>query len=600
MDNEQIGTTAVIRVISTTNRLKAFINSGDKEPSFDGGIYIYDNEKYLKENIKRVAVQVKGKGIKSKIQRQIKYPISIIDLENYKKNGGVMFFVVYFDKDTGETKQIYYAALLPFRIKEIIKNNQGNSKTVNVRFKKFPDDEQEITELFLYFYDNAQRQVSFVDKETPSILELKNQGILESISFSYMNLDKDDDVLKYPQIFDGKELYLYANIKGGMLPVPVEYYEEISQVQMRTSDSVDISVNGIVYYTSVIKTITAKEIIINIGTSVTIITPNTSEIKNQSDLKIKVRVKLNGNLNQRISSLEFLIAMFKYKYFEMGGYKFPAKFSNDELNKINTSEFPALLDSYKRALKALNKLNVDKPLDIEAMNLDDFRRLNLLIGAVEKGVPIKATDNNLSFVVNYNIANIRLLMSCKKVGYCSYEIEDFFNKQVDVCYHVNDEHISTSQYAPLDKDDFLSVDNLNLQNIINDYKRIVPNEMLIESGNNLMLEMLKAFDASLNEKYLVAANSMLEWLENNSNFIDKTIIMINKYQILRRKRKLSASEKRDLYMIYDNSKEPKYKIGALILLDEFDEAQKILDTLQGENKKNFMTYPIFKFYNARN
>ena len=47
MDYEQLGTTAVIHAVSKTDRLKAFVNSGDKEPSFDGSIYIYDNNKRI-------------------------------------------------------------------------------------------------------------------------------------------------------------------------------------------------------------------------------------------------------------------------------------------------------------------------------------------------------------------------------------------------------------------------------------------------------------------------------------------------------------------------------------------------------------------------
>ena len=63
MDYEQLATTAVIAAVSKTSRLRAFINSGDKEPSFDGNIYICDNDRVTKENIKRVSVQVKGKGV---------------------------------------------------------------------------------------------------------------------------------------------------------------------------------------------------------------------------------------------------------------------------------------------------------------------------------------------------------------------------------------------------------------------------------------------------------------------------------------------------------------------------------------------------------
>lgn len=597
MDNEQIGTSAVIAAISKTKRLKAFVNSGDKEPSFDGGIYIYDNENYSKENIKRVAVQVKGKGVKSKIKDTIKYPISLIDLENYQKNGGVMFFVVYFDKESGDTRQIYYVALLPFKIRELVKNKQSDKGNLSVRLKKFPSNSKDMTEIFLNFYSNAQKQISYADKATPSILELKNQGVLESISFSYISLDKrSDDILNYPKVLDGKELYLYANIKGGIAPIPVEYYSDISHLYMSSSDDVTISVNNVVYYTNIIRTITADKIIFRIGASVTLVAPNVTDYKNIAEAKIKVNVKLKGNLNERITDLEFLIAMFQFERFEINGRYFPAKFPEEELKKINPSEYPEILNGYNRALAVLKQLNVKKPLNMDEMNSEDFRKLNSLIGAIETGMPIKNANNDLPFAVNLNIANLRLLMYCEKKADYLYYIDDFFNKQVDVAFRKNDKFIPASQYSFFKESDFLSIDNLNLHNIINDYKRIVPNIMVVENGNIVMLEMLKAYDTSKNDKFLVAVKSMLEWLESNSEKIDETIIKINKYQILRRERKLFFSEKQELYKIIEQTQVITYKIGAFILLDEQGEARALLESMQQEAKNEFMTYPIFKFY----
>lgn len=89
---------------------------------------------------------------------------------------------------------------------------------------------------------------------------------------------------------------------------------------------------------------------------------------------------------------------------------------------------------------------------------------------------------------------------------------------------------------------------------------------------------------------------MLEWLESNNDKIDETVIKINKYQILRRERKLFFSEKQELYKIIEQTQEVTCKIGAFILLDEQDEAQMLLETMQHKEKDEFMTYPIFKFY----
>lgn len=65
MDIEQLATGAIITALSKTERLRGFINSGDKEPCWDGNIYIHEDKKHSKKNIKKVATQVKGKLVKA-------------------------------------------------------------------------------------------------------------------------------------------------------------------------------------------------------------------------------------------------------------------------------------------------------------------------------------------------------------------------------------------------------------------------------------------------------------------------------------------------------------------------------------------------------
>ena len=53
MDLEKIATASVVASISVTDVLSPFINDGDKEPSWDGNIYILNsptnyNEGYIK------------------------------------------------------------------------------------------------------------------------------------------------------------------------------------------------------------------------------------------------------------------------------------------------------------------------------------------------------------------------------------------------------------------------------------------------------------------------------------------------------------------------------------------------------------------------
>ncbi len=61
MDIERLAVSAVIDVIASTDYLSPFVNSGDKEPSWDGHIYAYSHISKSKKYSKgRAPVQVKG------------------------------------------------------------------------------------------------------------------------------------------------------------------------------------------------------------------------------------------------------------------------------------------------------------------------------------------------------------------------------------------------------------------------------------------------------------------------------------------------------------------------------------------------------------
>lgn len=598
MDYEQLGTSAVIQAISKTDRLKPFVNNGDKEPSYDGGVYIYNNDKYAKDNIKRVLIQVKSKGVQSKPPAEIQFPVSVIDLDNYMHNGGVMFFVVYYDKATGETKQIYYSALLPFKIKAILKGANNEKKKISIAFRVFPSAPNEITDLFLNFYSDAQKQISFAEKDLPTITELQKSGTLESLSFSYVSAAQIPGITSYPKILDGKEVYLYANIKGGVVPIPVEHYAQITQLHMGYADNIPVSVNGIIYYECVTKVITANELIYHIGSSVTITVPNIDRhASNAQDFKLTISVKLKGTLKQRIKALEFLNAVLNAKSFELGGIKLPVDFTDTELKRLVPDPYKALLKKYKQYAAVLKKLHVKKDVSLDNFANEDHWKLNSLVEAIENKAPIKNIKGTLTTITNVNFGGLHLVMLCKKQKDGSYKIWDYFSKHIDVCFiDENDKPYTASQYSVMKAADFLSVDNLYLPSIIEDYKHIEPQPYIAENGNLVMLEMLKAYDEKPNEELFGAVKQMYAWLETVSSYLSEEVMIINKLQIVRRERELTFAEKQELYNIACNSENITYKIGALILLSEQNEAQKLLDNLPQEEKDILMSFPIFKFY----
>ena len=88
---------------------------------------------------------------------------------------------------------------------------------------------------------------------------------------------------------------------------------------------------------------------------------------------------------------------------------------------------------------------------------------------------------------------------------------------------------------------------------------------------------------------------MIHLIKQNDKFIDKNTARLNELQIIKRERTLNFVEKADLYSIITsfNGENVEVKIGAYILLDEIEEAQKLLNILPKERKKQLIEYPIY-------
>ena len=344
MELEKIATNAVETSIVKTDRLTSFISRGDKEPCWDGNIYIHESKNHNKRNIKKVSTQIKGKAVTpDQVGNTIKYRISHDDLTAYMMNGGTMFFVVYINKETGEPLQIYYTQLLPIKIKEILKKDL---KSYDVWFNKFPENNSEKTAIFVQFHSDAQRQASFAGMELPSIDDLTKRGVLESLTFQCTGYGDYRALSSVPRIMDGKPLSIYANIKGYSCPVPVKYIESIHQVTMSAHESSPITVNGIQYYDGFQKVTTAEKMELHIGSCVRVTCPNS--VDENHSAPITLNLKICGMLKQRIIGIEFIIAMLTCKKFCIGEYELPVEIPDTERKVIEDSNLSETLASYKR------------------------------------------------------------------------------------------------------------------------------------------------------------------------------------------------------------------------------------------------------------
>ena len=148
--------------LTQTGYLNPFLNSGDTEPSWDGYISVLEKmNKYNKNKLGKVPVQVKGKYSDDLSQSRISFLAEIRDLENYLQDGGVLYFVIYINGKNDVT--FYYAQLEPIKIKTILESRKNSSGKKSIELKKLPSDTIDIVIIFKSFLFHRKKQMSFID-----------------------------------------------------------------------------------------------------------------------------------------------------------------------------------------------------------------------------------------------------------------------------------------------------------------------------------------------------------------------------------------------------------------------------------------------------
>ena len=152
-----------------------------------------------------------------------------------------------------------------------------------------------------------------------------------------------------------------------------------------------------------------------------------------------------------------------------------------------------------------------------------------------------------------------------------------------------------SQFFTMEVDDFLTLDNLNLKVIVEDFKKIEVSSHHLEFGNHTMLVMLKAYDKQPSVELLDAAQQLCAWQQEYPEFVPMDLTTINRMQIALRKRELTFQEKSELHAIISNTSDNFLEICAFLLLDEQEEAQKLFGSLSEKQLREFKNSPIYRF-----
>lgn len=578
MDIEKLATSAITNCIAGTDFLSPWISEGDREPSWDGFIYAYSKKNQAKKNLTgRAAVQVKGKLVKNVKKKSIQYPVSMVDLENYRNDGGTIFFVVGITSE--QEKKIYYLALPPFKINQYLNIYKGK-KTPSLTFSELPEKKNDIENMVINFVNDSRKQAIAQNGKNWTIPEVEKLVGIENMCLNFsvtcIGYDRNDP---FPYL-KNNEFYMYAGNKDSSIQFPVEHIENIEVVTCERECV--ISAQNKKFYDRIrVECHRDGTITLYIGKSI--------YIKYEENGKGTFKYTLKGNLDERIITIEFMIAMYEDGGFYLDG----TKFGFDQIKeKLDADEHREKLQYLNLVKEMLDKFGVNKSLEADNLTEKNEKDIRLLIDTQLYGKRAEFKENdNIPDVGYISIANINLLIMCTKMEDGTYLLEDFFRKEIS-CSMDKTPNTQTSQYSLMSVEDYLKADNFSKEMIEESFKKH-KNISHYSQTNFSVLNILNAYDRDNSRTDLLdLAEHLYEWLVSEQP--DEDIYQINLIQCHKRRGTLSDKDVFKLNEIGRKSDITNAMLaGIQILLENYQLAAIYLNQLDEIDKKEFERYPIF-------
>lgn len=588
---ETLSVNAVKNSIVTSEFLDQFIADNDKEPSWDGFVYIYGDKSKKKSNLKgRMPVQVKGTEYDDHSKETISFSMTTVDLRNYLYDGGCVLFVVYIG-NCGLTNKIYYAELTPVKLRQLLEEaEEQDNKTVHL--KEFPSDNNKKATIFLNCLQNCQKQASFKEGKLFSLEELEEQGVLENIVIPFSGVGYTD-----PQMALIKnEVYLYAKIKGSSIPQPLDIIPQ----DVHTQQFMDalITIDDRLFYTNYRVIKCAKETTVCCGESFKMKFVESSHF-------CKINYKNSDKIRVLAKDLDFMLAYLDKGYFKVNDSKIPFDYSGMDSSNFDIEKEQKHLSFAKDVVRVLNMLGCSEDIDINDMNDEDWRNLNRLLTAFLEKKPVKGLKEDLPSVTCLKIGKLKFavyLKQCEEKG--TYEMYDFFKTDISVAFEDRNnagKMLPISQYSILHENDFLTLSNINFEVLLPSFQKAEHHYETFNRANWFLLELLNAYDkaeGTRKEKILEACKGFSDWIsEAPEDELDYQIKTTNKLQTIKRWRDFNIDEIGALYAMVENKDTREdCVVGAYLLLGQQQAAGIHFGKLSEEEQKSFKEYPIYHFW----
>lgn len=578
--------------IEDSKVISQFIADNDKEPCWDGHLYLYADGIRDKEHLQgRVPIQIKGTEVGRFVTKKWKFKLEKADLKAYLEEP--TFFIVCQVKKDSKERMLFFRELLPDLVNKLLRD-MGKNATRMTLFHPLTEDLKEFEDQLMVFLSNSKKMISFAHSKLLSMEEALKKGFKD---FSFIAPSKYTDRLQLMKYLSTHSSYIYAKISKE-LDVDMPLSNGPGRFIFQREDDSEVRVGDKVYFKGYHNEIKDGRIIIKIGNVMTINMPMDNTDMKQATVKLTTKAKY---LKESINEAEFGVALNDTGVLSVGMLDLQMKVHEKEY----VEELRQKLIRWKELDNMLETLHVTKPFDLTAITDDQGKLIDLLIETVGKGNMVNLPGQEATLLL-LEIGNIKLLLWCAigKDGMCA--IGDFFDRSIRIAYKISeDETINVSPYSYLQLDKLWEkVDNIDFDNIISSAEEAARQHKYCYMMSNYdVLAMITAADAlektdvERSKKLLEEALKLNDWLIGKEPKDEmRPLHIINKMQIMKRQRELTADERQMLEdMLNDEFAGDMVKAGVYLLLDRQEEFQQLFETMQEGEKKSLKEFPIWRF-----
>lgn len=568
-----------------SERLETYIPIGDKEPAWDGNIYIKHGDK----GYSRIPTQVKGKTVKS-LPKNPSYDVSVVNLENYKRDGGIVYFVVFQLKDG--TRFPYFRFLAPVDLKRYIQNAKGKSKT-SISLDPLEPVVGDLERSFIQFHYDCKRQTSFASDDIMTLDEAVKNGY--SLNYRIYGATNQEEALRY---MAHNYTYLYANVGIGDKNMLVPVGDSPVKIYMLANIDNEVKCKGITYFTKYQDGINEDRREVLIGGFLRMVR-NKKEDTTQLNMQLNTR-----NLRLFFHQLSFFWNILREGKFYLGEECI-------ELNDLKGVDFKQIDSQYKywkRVIETLKKLHCKLDLiDITNFGNSEYGNLDLLCKAILDEEDI-IQDKELGIISTMVLGPYKVLLHCENLSNGKYRVRDFFSLREHMLFafeNDNGQKIAVSIFSVvLQRDDFDSIINIDYDSLITSYEDVSNYSWNIsEQANMDVLQMINIYDESSHKdkRLLEYGLKLTDWIKTTYGKDDTNYVYsLNKYQIIKRiNGGLSQEEKDDLIEISEADVPCYAKWAANLLIEDYTRADRYWSRMTEEERQCNSRFPIFYFQRQR-